>query len=198
MDLLPKVLYEQFASNNCTYDVALPDTNNAECAVLENLASNLIAGLNPYDLFRETYYMPATEKSGSSFGEVEIGGEIKRYQRGVRPEQYAPWIKKNPLFKKAIVAEVGDIPDPMGDYLNRADVRAALHIPISVQGWEGCTTNPLFNYPYSREASIWIYRVLRPYGYQMMHYSGDTDGVVPTIGTRKWIASLGWEVTSEW
>lgn len=72
----------------------------------------------------------------------------------------------------------------MTDYLNRADVRAALHIPIDVQAWEGCTNNPKFNYPFSYEASIWIYTILRPYGYQLMHYSGDTDGVVPTIGTR--------------
>ena len=86
----------------------------------------------------------------------------------------------------------------MADYLNRADVRAALNIPQIVQGWEGCSSNPLFNYPFSYEASIWIYEVLRPYGYQMMHYSGDTDGVVPTLGTRRWIEKLNWPVTSAW
>jgi serine carboxypeptidase-like clade 2 len=88
--------------------------------------------------------------------------------------------------------------DPMSDYLNRADVRAALHIPLFVQAWEGCSSNPLFNYPFSREASIWIYTILRPYGYKMMHYSGDTDGVVPTLGTRRWIESLGWPITDSW
>ena len=48
------------------------------------------------------------------------------------------------------------------------------------------------------EGSIWIYGILRPYGYKMMHYSGDTDGVVPTIGTRRWVKSLGWKMTSDW
>ena len=31
-----------------------------------------------------------------------------------------------------------------------------------------------------------------------MHYSGDTDGAVPTVGTRRWIEQQEWEKTSEW
>ena len=37
---------------------------------------------------------------------------------------------------------------------------------------------------------------------KMMVFSGDTDGVLPTYGTRKWIKNLGWEkktqVTKQW
>jgi len=128
-------------------------------------------------------------------GEAIVGGEVKRYQRGVRFEQYTPWIKNHPILKSAAKATFGD---PMGDYLNRADVRAALNIPQSVQAWEGCTTNPQFYYPFTREASIWIYTILQRYNYTLMHYSGDTDGVVPTIGTRRWIESLKWPVSSDW
>lgn len=32
----------------------------------------------------------------------------------------------------------------------------------------------------------------------MMHYSGDTDGVVPTYGTKQWINGLGWKVNKPW
>jgi len=32
----------------------------------------------------------------------------------------------------------------------------------------------------------------------MLHYSGDTDGAVPTIGTENWINSLGWDTTTDW
>lgn len=32
----------------------------------------------------------------------------------------------------------------------------------------------------------------------MMHYSGDTDGAVPTHGTKAWIRGLGWNVTQPW
>lgn len=32
----------------------------------------------------------------------------------------------------------------------------------------------------------------------MLFLSGDTDGAVPTLGTRKWIRSLGWDVLEHW
>jgi serine carboxypeptidase-like clade 1 len=32
----------------------------------------------------------------------------------------------------------------------------------------------------------------------MLHYSGDTDGAVPTLGTQGWIATLNWPVTESW
>mmetsp|Transcript_25596 Transcript_25596/g.18093 ORF Transcript_25596/g.18093 Transcript_25596/m.18093 type:complete len:85 (+) Transcript_25596:794-1048(+) len=32
----------------------------------------------------------------------------------------------------------------------------------------------------------------------MLKYSGDTDGAVPTYGTRQWINELNWPVTEAW
>lgn len=32
----------------------------------------------------------------------------------------------------------------------------------------------------------------------MLHYSGDTDGAVSTIGTRRWIKNLNMTITEEW
>lgn len=34
--------------------------------------------------------------------------------------------------------------------------------------------------------------------YKVLIYSGDTDGAVPTLGTRRWIQSLNWNITNEW
>ena len=31
-----------------------------------------------------------------------------------------------------------------------------------------------------------------------MHYSGDTDGAVATLGTRRWIKQQPWPITKEW
>jgi Serine carboxypeptidase len=55
-------------------------------------------------------------------------------------------------------------------------------------------------YRVQREGSIWIYNILLSYGnkYRLMHYSGDTDGEVATIGTRQWIHAQNWNVTDEW
>lgn len=49
-----------------------------------------------------------------------------------------------------------------------------------------------------REGSVWIYPILKAYGYRLMHYSGDTDGAIPTLGTRKWINEFAWPVTNDW
>ena len=146
---------------------------------------------------QKTFFKRRLESQKSEeYGEAVVGGEVKKYKRSISLEQYTPWIRSSPVLHK--LAAGVSFGDPMADYLNRADVRAALHIPISVQAWEGCTTNKLFNYPFSYEASIWIYTILQRYGYHLMHYSGDTDGVVPTLGTRRWIEELGWPVTQEW
>jgi len=31
-----------------------------------------------------------------------------------------------------------------------------------------------------------------------MFYSGDTDGVVPTLGSKQWVKGLGWDIISPW
>jgi hypothetical protein len=31
-----------------------------------------------------------------------------------------------------------------------------------------------------------------------MFYSGDTDGAVPTYGSKQWIKELNWAVEEEW
>jgi Serine carboxypeptidase len=140
-NLIPPELLDLFKQFNCTYDVATNPVNDPRCAQFEDRAQRLISGLNPYDVYRTTYGMGQTaassasenkrqlEESRETHGEEIVGEEIKRFQRGVRLEQYTPWIKHNPLLKAAAKASFGD---SMGDYLNRADVRAALNIPQSV------------------------------------------------------------------
>ena len=45
---------------------------------------------------------------------------------------------------------------------------------------------------------MWIYTVLKGSGIRMMFYSGDTDGAVPTYGTKRWMESLGWATKRDW
>ena len=50
------------------------------------------------------------------------------------------------------------------------------------------------SYTKSRDGSIGLYTVLKG-KYRMLVYSGDTDGAVPTYGTKRWIESLGWTIS---
>lgn len=86
---------------------------------------------------------------------------------------------------------------PIMDYLNRADVRAALHVTSDIQAWELCTERINIGYRRNPNGSQWIYEALAG-KYRMLHYSGDLDGAVPTLGTQNWIATLNWPVSNRW
>lgn len=62
-----------------------------------------------------------------------------------------------------------------------------------------CTTqNSTFKYTKDASASQWAYELLRDTPVRMMHFSGDMDASVPTIGTERWVNRLGWNVTQQW
>lgn len=86
----------------------------------------------------------------------------------------------------------------MSDYVNRADVRQALNIPDTLPGWNNCDDFVSENYNYQYEASMWIYKILKQYGYKILFFSGDTDGAVPTYGSRRWLEILNWDVKEAW
>lgn len=128
---------------------------------------------------------------------VMIGGQEKKYRLGHTASERTP-------FRKVLKQQAGKaelvLGDDMTSYLNREDVRDALNIPKWVQGFSDCN-NPMYaTYQAFREGSIWIYNILLGYTdlYRIMHYSGDTDGAVATLGTRRWIAQQDWTVTNEW
>jgi len=80
-------------------------------------------------------------------------------------------------------------------YANREDVREALHIRDDVGVFEECWNT--IDYKLLPQGSIWIYPQLRG-KYRILIFSGDTDGIVPTYGTRRWIQELGWAILENW
>ena len=94
-------------------------------------------------------------------------------------KEYTPWAQH--------IQESPDHPllgSYMTDYVNRYDVRKALHIPDSIQAWSQCNNDFQNYYHYQYEGSEWIYKILMNYDYKILFFSGDTDGAVPTYGTR--------------
>lgn len=83
---------------------------------------------------------------------------------------------------------------PIYYYLNNRTVMDALHVPATVQKWDLCLDKGDLQYTKDRAGSINIYSQLRG-KYRILVYSGDTDGVVPTYGTKAWIENLGWPIS---
>lgn len=89
------------------------------------------------------------------------------------------------------------VPDnALNKYMNRPDVRIALHIDSVVPPWSECTDlnyEILFNL-----GSIYVFPKLIAEGLRIRIYSGDTDSAVPTSGTRDWIKQLNLTIKDQW
>jgi hypothetical protein len=83
----------------------------------------------------------------------------------------------------------------LSDYINTQAVRTAMNIPTTVQTFSLCSSSVGDNYHPEPEGSKWIYTILR-HKLKILFYSGDTDGALPTYGTKTWINSLNWARTN--
>lgn len=93
--------------------------------------------------------------------------------------------------------------DFLNTYLNRDDVKSALHVKSDIK-WADCSRT--INY---KQTEVYMdmtdyYRYLldttKNYNLDILVYSGDDDAVCATIGTQDWIYTLGFEpqVGNEW
>lgn len=80
-------------------------------------------------------------------------------------------------------------------YLNRADVKKAIHVKGDVN-WEQCSRSIKYKQTDGMHSMTPIYNYLidGKYGLKILVYSGDDDSVCSTEGSQKWIWDLGYEV----
>lgn len=188
--LMDTELYNTIVENNCTWyfrDV-LPGNHPKVCQDAMNTFNKNTARINWYDIYRKVYDSPI---SSAPVGETKINGETRYYKRGYKMSEYAPWLADLYGDDSPVLG------DGVSDYLNREDVRKALHIPDSIQTWTGCAGGD-FQYNLQKEGSVFIYPMLKAAGIKVLKFSGDTDGAVPTYGSERWIRDLNWEVKKDW
>lgn len=81
------------------------------------------------------------------------------------------------------------------EFLNRADVKQALHVKEDLQ-WAECSDT--LDYSINPEGSLYLYPELIAANLRILKFSGDTDGAVPFNGTRTWIHRMGLNVLKPW
>ncbi|TNV78909.1 hypothetical protein FGO68_gene989 [Halteria grandinella] len=183
-NLIPVSLWKQMDALECTYfwgKVSELQHNAEGCDELYKKGMGLIKDLDIYDLFRTQYNANTNTQST-----LKPSVSQRRFLHSRHPLKQA---------KDSYISY------DMESYVNRPDVRQALNIPSFVQPFQDCNDDLYNTYSVLREGSIWIYNILLGYEkrYRIMHYSGDTDGAVATLGTRRWITQQeGWNVTNEW
>ena len=164
---------------------------------LNDQFSTLTSQVNIYDIFGICWGSGPYPQAEPSFPHLYKGGK-RTHQQYISAADYTPWL---PRFQKK-GSKLNELPpctfgSSLLDYMNSDAVREAMHIPDYVQAWDLCKTG--IDYLSGQKGSQWIYEYFADKkDIRMLHYSGDTDGAVPTVGTQNWIASLNWNKTSEW
>lgn len=175
--LYSTAIYDQMKANNCNYGGFSP-VYDSTCADLLDQFNTLTQDVNVYDIF------------GICYG---LGPYPQLYngEHGFTASDYTPFLKGSLSLPPCTFGT------PIEAYFNRQDVKDALHISPDAPEWKLCSTRVGLEYQSDSRGSQFIYEALLG-KYRMLHYSGDIDGAVPTIGTQNWIASLGWPVVSYW
>lgn len=173
------------------------DGTAADCELLEAKMSYAFTGnVNPYALDYPVCLDNATKtKRKLTAYQARIAySTLPRHMREVLglpgdPEDYEP-CEEN-------YAET---------YLNRADVKAAIHANDAIT-WTSCSSKTpygtlVYNYTWSEVymEPYYQYLVASPMNLKIMVFSGDDDSICGTVGTQSWIYDQGWPITvgTEW
>jgi cathepsin A (carboxypeptidase C) len=167
-----------------------------------------IQGINIYNIFGKCFGVdpeskPTLYDTESDIGYSKVGNDILTYKKTATQRDYTPWaFPKLANSKSERTKKLQDLPpctfgQPIIDYLNRQDVKDALHIPPAAEAWDMCNMEVNLGYERNLTASQWVYSALKG-KYRMLKFSGDIDGAVPTYGTLQWINQLNWKITKKW
>lgn len=86
-------------------------------------------------------------------------------------------------------------------FLRDKTVKDALNIEEhNTNNFTVCVTDAQKHFAYHKNAtgSQRVYEDFKNTSMRMLHYSGDKDANVPTIGTQKWINAMNWNTTKNW
>jgi len=86
-------------------------------------------------------------------------------------------------------------------YLNRPDVRAALHVDSRAPSqWVDCSDalNQAYSCSDTLVSMVPVYSAFLHTGRRVLVYSGDVDGIVPTLATLRWTGQLPEIQTQQW
>jgi len=171
--LLPKPLWDKYLEHNCTDP--FQQLNSSTCSLLIVNFMRKIGNLNPYALDYP----------------VCLSNQQMRMREFLRePNENKDTLIYEPceeLYSSA--------------YLNRLDVKIALHVNKDIQ-WEECSRTTKYNLADKMLPMEKYYKTLMNsethQDLRILVYSGDDDSVCGTIGTQRWIYDLGFPTTSLW
>ena len=180
--LLPKPTWDKYVANGCLE--VTNQFNNSMCSTLILDFMKKIGNLNPYAL--------------------DYPVCVSQQQIWTTRMLYETSKMYNNEFSNAFLA-LKDSYEPCEDnyaanYLNDPDVKNALHVKSSIE-WEECSRTVKYEYMDKMLPMEHYYNELlnavSDKDLRIMVYSGDDDSVCGTIGTQKWLWTLGFPVKKD-
>eukprot|EP00271_Cylindrocystis_brebissonii_P018342 TRINITY_DN5139_c0_g3_i1.p1 TRINITY_DN5139_c0_g3~~TRINITY_DN5139_c0_g3_i1.p1 ORF type:complete len:519 (+),score=87.66 TRINITY_DN5139_c0_g3_i1:25-1581(+) len=177
--------YKEYTSK-CTVKDYWEEEEGTRCAALTYKAFEEMGDLNVYDIYVDvcTATGPAAETkrflTHKGFNFTKMAQSLKRQRQGSS-------ISTNVLSASAY--------DPCVDseaetYLNRPDVQVALHTAKLPYRWIGCSDIIDYSTNDVLATKLGKFKALIATSLEITVFSGDVDGVCPTMGTRDWIEKL--------
>lgn len=182
--LVPKPTYDSYVAK-CVKSARPP---TIECAALQSQILNGVGNLNPYALD----YPVCTQDSAKS----RAGHAQQLWQ--LHHQLKASGIEPKTLKLKAMEEYEPCEDNYANEYLNRPDVKSALHVKTTTK-WMECSYTIHYNSTDMNSVStapIYNYLIDGGYGLNILVYSGDDDAICATIGTQEWIWNLGYTPAS--
>lgn len=182
--------------------------NNALTAISNEVGS----AINPYDIYgdlclsegsQERALRVAARGTSAGLGSGKVRGENAAY----RMLMASPFWKSLAARQQAQVAAAGIpsgnnpwlpcIDDYAVTYLNRADVKAAIHANASIT-WAECSSS--INYIFNHSSMLPLYDAFAANAPNMkvLVFSGDADSVLPFLGTQWNMMALNRATLSPW
>ncbi|KAK6737423.1 hypothetical protein RB195_019866 [Necator americanus] len=176
--LIRNELYLNFSSTCCSNNIESCDViaayNDPKCSSLVLEILSAANDVDPYNIYNTCY---TTSTSGKR-------AQIERFMR-----------KKSGLPSEEPPNKTSNIPlcDQIGntaDYLNRADVRKALHIPTFLPKWTECSDAVENSYQVVYNDMKSQIEQISDSGVKILIYNGDVDTVCSHVMNRQFLAKL--------
>jgi len=175
-NMIPKPEWDRYIALDC-----YPDGPQADgCEELAYRFDGYLAGTDPYALD----FPYCLEDSAGRAHRAHMMKAMLRARGGYFPKNYQPCAADHATV-----------------YLNRNEVRKALHVTSQSAAWSMCS-DPVGNKWLQDDIAENVKGLYNELVYnkmiKVMVYSGDDDSVCSSSSSQKWLWTMDWTVTSEW
>ncbi|XP_058485522.1 cathepsin A-like [Solea solea] len=168
------------------------NSSSESCQTMVSVAFNIVyeSGLNEYALYLD----------------CEGRGRFHRGYERTMTHLFKNYRERGHVHKIHKVSDrvaVGEVPPCINstaqkNWLNRGDVRKALHIPDTLPPWDICSDDVGGNYTTQYFSMKDFYLKLLSMGVRALVYNGDTDMACNFLGNQWFVEDLGLKTTAEY